>query len=124
MSDYASIVDRAREASATVSRLEAALSRAPEDPAIQINLAAAKKWLFVLTRLLSVCRVDKRKRCVAIDSYRVKRSTMASPLFRSLCLDIKIYLVRYTIEKEWYKSKCDSWKAGFNGECARVCVFI
>ena len=43
MSDYASIVERARRASATVSRLEMELTHAPESAALQINLAAATK---------------------------------------------------------------------------------
>jgi hypothetical protein len=43
MWEFASIVERARQASATVSRLEAALARDPNSPSLQINLAASKK---------------------------------------------------------------------------------
>lgn len=43
MWDFASIVERTRKAAASVSQLEAALSRDPNSAAIQINLAASKK---------------------------------------------------------------------------------
>ena len=44
MSDYGSIVSRARSAFASVSRLEKALERAPQDVTLQINLAAKRKF--------------------------------------------------------------------------------
>lgn len=43
MSDYASVVDRARKAFASVARLEAELTRAPDNPGLQVNLAAMNK---------------------------------------------------------------------------------
>jgi hypothetical protein len=43
MSAIASVVERTRNAFASVSRLEAAVSRAPHDRALQLNLAAANK---------------------------------------------------------------------------------
>ena len=43
MSDYGSIVERARRSFASVARLEAALERDPVNAGLQVNLAAAKK---------------------------------------------------------------------------------
>lgn len=43
MSDYASVVERARKAFASVARLEAELARAPDNPGLQVNLAAMNK---------------------------------------------------------------------------------
>lgn len=43
MWDFASVVERTRQAFASVSRLEAALARDPNSAAVQINLAASKK---------------------------------------------------------------------------------
>lgn len=43
MSDYASVVERARKAFASVARLEAELTRAPNNSGIQVNLAAMRK---------------------------------------------------------------------------------
>src|SRR5262245_24352207 len=43
MSEIASAVERTRKAFASVSRLEAEISRAPSDRALQLNLAAMKK---------------------------------------------------------------------------------
>jgi len=43
MSDFASAVERARNAFASVARIEAALLRAPEDVSLQVNLAAMSK---------------------------------------------------------------------------------
>jgi len=43
MSDYASIVERARRDFSSVSRLEEALARSPDNAALQINLAAQNK---------------------------------------------------------------------------------
>jgi len=43
MSDFASAVERARNAFASVSRIEAALSRDPNDASLQVNLAAMSK---------------------------------------------------------------------------------
>jgi hypothetical protein len=43
MSDYASILERARRDFASLARLEFALSQSPQDTALQINLSAQKK---------------------------------------------------------------------------------
>lgn len=43
MSDISSVVERARAAFASVSKLEAAVARAPEDRALQLNLSAMRK---------------------------------------------------------------------------------
>lgn len=43
MSDFASVVERTRKAFASVSRLEEALFRSPEDRSLQVNLAAMRK---------------------------------------------------------------------------------
>ncbi|MBB5047117.1 hypothetical protein HNR60_001869 [Rhodopseudomonas rhenobacensis] len=43
MSEIASVVERARKAFALVSRLEEAISRAPHDRSLQLNLAAMRK---------------------------------------------------------------------------------
>lgn len=43
MSEIASVVERTRNAFASVSRLEAAIARAPHDRALQLNLAAMTK---------------------------------------------------------------------------------
>lgn len=43
MSDFASVVERARRAAASVSKLEAELARDPESVVLQVNLAAFKK---------------------------------------------------------------------------------
>ncbi len=45
MSDYASAAELARRASASVERLERALSRDPESASLQINLAARRRYL-------------------------------------------------------------------------------
>ncbi len=68
MSDYASIVERARRSSATVSKIEAALTRAPEDPSLQINLSAAKKLSQKAhDALLGLSRLQHKEVC----SYRL-----------------------------------------------------
>lgn len=43
MSDFASVVEQARRAFASVARLESALTRDPTNPALQVNLSACKK---------------------------------------------------------------------------------
>ncbi|MBZ9726815.1 hypothetical protein LB554_23005 [Mesorhizobium sp. CO1-1-11] len=43
MSDYSYVADRAKKAHASVSRLEAALQRAPQDRGLQINLASMRR---------------------------------------------------------------------------------
>lgn len=43
MSDYAYVADRAKKAFASVSKIEAALQRAPDDVALQINLRSMKR---------------------------------------------------------------------------------
>lgn len=43
MSDYASVIERARKAFASVSKLESALTRDPNNIALQVNLAASLK---------------------------------------------------------------------------------
>lgn len=43
MSDFASVVEQARRAFASVARLESALTRDPTNPALQVNLSASKK---------------------------------------------------------------------------------
>lgn len=64
MSDYASAVDRARRAFASVARLEAAFARDPQSASIQINLAAQRKlarqaeeylFEFAKTQHIEVC---------------------------------------------------------------------
>jgi hypothetical protein len=68
MSDYASIVDRARRSYAAVARLEAALERDPINPGLQINLAAAKKQAIQnQSRLLAL----SERRHVEVCNYRL-----------------------------------------------------
>lgn len=43
VSDYASVAERARRAFASISRMESALAHSPDDPTLQINLAARMK---------------------------------------------------------------------------------
>jgi len=43
MSDYASTLERTREAFAALARLEAAMARAPGDPALEMNFRARKR---------------------------------------------------------------------------------
>jgi hypothetical protein len=64
MSEYASVLDRARGAFAAVARLEEALARAPERTDLQTNLLASRKlarqsqeqlYRFAETRKIEVC---------------------------------------------------------------------
>jgi hypothetical protein len=68
MSDYASIVDRARRAFSSVSRIEAALERDPMNPGLQINLAATKKQAILnQKRLLAI----SEQRHIEVCNYRL-----------------------------------------------------
>ncbi len=68
MSDYGSIVERARRSFASVARLEAALERDPVNAGLQVNLAAAKKQAAQnQDRLLTL----SQRRHVEVCNYRL-----------------------------------------------------
>ena len=96
MSDYAYVADKASKAFASVSRLEDALSKSPDDPALQLNLRSmrhrAAQALLEMERLAALNSIEIcRYRIMPADGHEYMLEHVSSSLLNYQLLFTQIY---------------------------------